>query len=94
MKYTKPNFEDKRKNWQMVDFGKHRNNLKLDDIGIVFNDDEEHICDTVYRMEDAKLICHAPVMIEGIKEILKQFDGEGVVNMEWVYRKLEELANY
>lgn len=58
MSYTKPKFKDCSSIW------------KIEDNGIIFNDDGEHIIDTFYNKSDAVLIRYAPLMYE----ILKKFD--------------------
>ncbi|MGB0817789.1 MAG: hypothetical protein ACPGQQ_02695 [Candidatus Puniceispirillaceae bacterium] len=59
--------------WFVHTLGQHYNNPNLIDIAVCFGD-YEHICDTVYRPEDAKLIAAAPEMLEALKQISECID--------------------
>ena len=53
--------------WYVHTLGVHDNNPKLIDIAVCYGNDDERICDTVYKMEDAKLIAAAPELLEALK---------------------------
>jgi len=59
-----------------------------------FNPDTEypsvHERNSSESFENAKIICKAPQMHEAIKEILEEFDGIGVINIEWIKNKLTQ----
>jgi len=67
--YTKGNFKDGSKSWKVNKLGKHWNNNSLEHIQIVYNDDAECICDTVYDESDANIISAAPDMYEALKKV-------------------------
>ncbi len=94
MSYTKGNFKDGHIGWKTLSRGKNPHYAHLGNLEVIWSEDQECVCDNVYQEDDAKLIAHAPTMLEGINGILAQFDGNGVADMEWVYNKLRELAKY
>ena len=67
--YTKGQFKDGTKGWKVNKLGQHWNNKDLEHIEIVWSDDEECVCDTVYSEADAKLISAAPEMFEALKRV-------------------------
>lgn len=50
--------------WMYANHGPHRNNQELDDISIQYGSVGEHIADTVYEENDARLIAAAPDLLE------------------------------
>lgn len=56
--------------------GQHWNNPNLEGIEINYGSDNECICDTVYRIEDAHLIAAAPDMLEALELMVKHFENE------------------
>lgn len=53
--------------WTVRKTGKHWNNPDLENIEINCGSDQECICDTVYRIEDANLIAAAPDMLDELE---------------------------
>lgn len=48
--------------WSTTTCGPHWNNPEIDMIEVNYGNDGECVCDTVYKMADAKLIASAPDM--------------------------------
>lgn len=65
MSYTKGEFKDGHKGWKKIKskmFG-------VEGYSIIWSEDEEHITDFVYTLEDAKIIEKAPEMYELLKDL-------------------------
>jgi hypothetical protein len=75
--YTKGIFSDGTTGWKVNRLGQHWNNQELEHLEVVWSDETECICDTVYDIEDAKLIAAAPEMYEALKALLKCYEEKG-----------------
>jgi hypothetical protein len=67
--YTQGKFKDGTKGWKVNKLGQHWNNKDLEHLEIVWSDDDECVCDTVYSEADAKLISAAPEMFNALKDL-------------------------
>lgn len=67
--YTQGKFKDGTKGWKVNKLGRHWNNKDLEHLEVVWSDDNECVCDTVYSEVDAKLISAAPEMFEALKRV-------------------------
>lgn len=56
--------------WSIRRAGPHWNNPELCNIEINYGTDTECVCDTVYEMEDARLIAKSPAMYEFIHRLI------------------------
>lgn len=59
--------------WKIHRLGRHWNNENLEDLAIVYGNDGEHICDTVYEEGDAHLIAAAPDLLEALENAKSMF---------------------
>lgn len=55
--------------WSVNEKGQHWNNKSLTHLEVIFGEDGECICDTVYQREDANLIAAAPELLEALQII-------------------------
>ncbi|MEC5616408.1 hypothetical protein [Serratia nevei] len=50
--------------WKVNVIGQHWNNKSLTHLEVTFGSDDECVCDTVYKIDDANLIAAAPKLLE------------------------------
>lgn len=55
--------------WSVNEKGQHWNNKSLTHLEVIFGEDGECICDTVYQREDANLIAAAPELLEALLDL-------------------------
>jgi len=55
--------------WSVNEIGQHWNNKSLTHLEVIFGEDGECICDTVYQREDANLIAAAPELLEALLDL-------------------------
>lgn len=58
--------------WSVNEIGQHWNNKSLTHLEVIFGEDGECICDTVYQREDANLIAAAPELLEALTTTLDE----------------------
>jgi len=73
-KGTKGNFTDGTIGWKVNKLGLHYNNPDLEHIEIIWSDDTECVCDTVYKEDDAKLIAAAPELLDALNDLYNSID--------------------
>lgn len=70
--------------WSVNEKGQHWNNKSLTHLEVIFGEDGECICDTVYQREDADLIAAAPELLEALQLAEKAMvEGRNVTYPEW-----------
>lgn len=52
--------------WSVNEKGQHWNNKSLTHLEVIFGEDGECICDTVYQRQDADLIAAAPELLSAL----------------------------
>lgn len=52
--------------WSVNEKGQHWNNKSLTHLEVIFGEDGECICDTVYQRQDADLIAAAPELLAAL----------------------------
>lgn len=55
--------------WSVNEKGQHWNNKSLTHLEVIFGEDGQCICDTVYQREDANLIAAAPELLEALLDL-------------------------
>lgn len=55
--------------WSVNEKGQYWNNKSLTHLEVIFGEDGECICDTVYQREDANLIAAAPELLEALLDL-------------------------
>ena len=91
---TKGVFKDGTEHWKVLNYGKHPNNQAIIDYAIIWSDDGEHVCDTVYGIEDALLMAKAPMMLEMIKNAIGYLEFNGVSNVDELLTDLKNTLSY
>ena len=76
--------------WKIHDCGKHRNNPRLDDLAIVYGENEEHICDTVYEIADANLIIAAPDLLEALCDMVSDINETSEATLEFAKKAINK----
>ena len=77
--------------WTIRVTGYHWNSADLRNIEINFGDDQECICDTVYRMEDANLIAAAPDMLEALDYFLDSLGDKHTIPSECIGKIIKAI---
>lgn len=67
--------------WSVNEIGQHWNNKSLTHLEVIFGEDGECICDTVYQREDANLIAAAPELLEAVIKCVDALDE--VSSQQW-----------
>lgn len=83
------NFKGTPGPWSVNKIGPHWNNHSLTHIEITFGVDDESVCDTVYKNDDAKLIAAAP---ELLKELITALDSHDK-GLYYDWDRAEEVIN-
>ncbi len=94
MSYTKGKFKDGHTGWKTNDLGSIPRNSGFGRLEVIWSQSQECVCDNVYEEDDAKLIAHAPTMLEGIKDILSEVNTAWTIDASWLIKELKKLTEY
>lgn len=72
--------------WKVNEIGQHWNNRSLTHLEVTFGSDDECICDTVYKIDDANLIAAAPDLLEALQDAIHAHDKHGEC-VEWDFAR-------